>query len=358
MKIQPFYKLLIILVIFSFSACQQQTADDGSVDTAFSQMPNKEQKEAQMALAGIEIGQAEKRSLSDYIECTGIVEVPPPNLASVSAPINGFVKEIKYLEGDYVKKGGILTYISHPDLVHLQQQFLESKSRLAYLKKTYDRLQQLTQEDAAAQKKLEEAEAEYKVEKSRYAGFKAEIGLIGLNPEQIEADETIKTVLPIYAPISGYMAEVNVNLGKLVTPEVPMFKMIDNSHLHLELQVFAKDINRIQKGQRVTFTVPGKDQYWEAEIFLVGKMIDPETKTAMVHTHFIKALPWLTPGTYVQAKIFLEEEIVLAVPESALVRSGANTYVFVQTEDGFQKIEVMTGRTDGDYIEIKSQRRY
>lgn len=351
MKTQFFNKLVIILIIFSFSACQQ-APESANETVAADQSAPSGLSEAQKEMAGIELGFAEKRHLSAFIECTGVVEVPPKSFASVYTPVNGFVNEVKHLEGDFVRQGAILTTISHPDLVQLQRQFLESKNQLEFLKKAYERQSKLAAEDAAAQKKLEEAEAAFKIERARFTGLKAEIELIGLDLQQLETEEVIKTTLSIHAPVNGYVTEVNVNLGKLVTPQEPLFKMIDKKELHLQLQVFAKDIGRIKKGQKVHFFIPGSEQQYEAAVFLVGKMIDPESKTAMVHAHFDKALNWLTPGTYVQANIFMDEAEVLTVPETALVRNGATTFVFIQSDEGFKKVEVMTGRSDGNYIEI------
>ena len=121
----------------------------------------------QMALAGIEIGLPEKRYLSEKINCTGIVEVPPQSLASVYSPVQGFVKKVVHLPGDHVRKGEVLTIISHPDLVKLQREFLEVNSQLSFLENDYLRKQKLAAGDAASQRSLEESKAKFDLEKAR-----------------------------------------------------------------------------------------------------------------------------------------------------------------------------------------------
>ena len=93
----------------------------------------------QIKLAGIETGLPGKRLLRNYLECTGQIEVPPQNKASVHSPIQAFIQDVRFLEGDFVEKGTILAVLTHPDLVRLQREFLESKGRMTYLEEEWKR---------------------------------------------------------------------------------------------------------------------------------------------------------------------------------------------------------------------------
>ncbi len=63
----------------------------------------------------------------------------------------------------------------------------------------------------------------------------------------------IQPTVNLYAPISGYVTEVNVNLGKYVSPTDVMFEIVDTEHLHAELTVFERDVPRLKIGQKVRF---------------------------------------------------------------------------------------------------------
>ena len=306
----------------------------------------------QMALAGIEIGQPEKRTLSEKINCTGTVEVPPQSLASVYSPVQGFVKKVVHLPGDYVRKGEVLTTISHPDLVKLQREFLEVKSQLSFLENDYFRKQKLAEGDAASQRSLEEAQARFDFEKARFNGLKAELGMIGISTQRLEESGEVQGAISLVAPVSGHVSKVAVNLGKLVTPNDLLFEVVDNSHTHLEMQVFAKDLSKIKEGQRIECTMPGSAEVYRGEVHLVGKMIDLETKTAMVHGHFEKEPTPLAPGTFMQATIFTEGKEAWTVPETAVVRQGGETFIFIKNKDGFEKVAVQAGLSMDGYVEV------
>lgn len=309
--------------------------------------------EAQMELAGIELGKPQLRNISEHIECTGRIEVPPYSLYSVSAPTVGFIQSAKYLPGDFVKKGTVLTSITHPDLVKLQREFLETQSQLAFLESDLTRKETLAASDATSQKAMEQARASLQLQQARYKGLRAELDLLGISTKALEEKGDIQSAIVLRAPVSGYITKVNINNGKLVSPSDMLIEIVDNSHIHLELQIFSKDIIKIKKGQRITCQMPGSDRVYEAEVHLVGKMVDSETKTTMVHGHFEKEPVDLIPGTYVQAQLYTEVREVLSIPLSALITEGNESFIFVKRESGFEKVPVVTGKTDGDYIEIE-----
>ena len=50
----------------------------------------------------IELGSVETRSMSGTIKANGMLDVPPQNLVSISAPLGGFVKSTDLLQGMHV----------------------------------------------------------------------------------------------------------------------------------------------------------------------------------------------------------------------------------------------------------------
>lgn len=352
--------ILSILSIVAFlSGCGKQPAPETAATpegeaVLTSANPHITLSQDQMDLAGIELGVPERRMMSTYVECTGKVEVPPQSLASVYSPVNGFVKTLRYLPGDYVKKGTLLATLSHPDLVRMQRDFLECKSRLGALESDYRRKESLAGAEAASQRALEQARADYETERARYQGLRAEIQLIGLSAEQLEKTGEIQSTLSLYAPVNGYVNAVNINLGKLVTPNDLLYEIVDDSHVHLELQVYAKDVDKIRKEQRIEAWMPGREKIYSAEVHLIGRMIDPDTKTTLVHGHFSQEPVPITPGTFMHAHIYTDEAETLVVPATGVVRSGEEAFVFIQRDGGFEKRKVETGRTDGDYVEVRN----
>src|SRR6516165_62401 len=116
----------------------------------------------------IQLGSVESRSLSGSIKANGMLDVPPQNLVSISAPLGGFVKSTELLQGMHVKKGEVVAILEHPDYIQLQQDYLDNKNQLEFLEQEYNRQLALSKENVNALKSLQQA-------KSNYFGTKAKV---------------------------------------------------------------------------------------------------------------------------------------------------------------------------------------
>jgi cobalt-zinc-cadmium efflux system membrane fusion protein len=306
----------------------------------------------QQALAGLETGKVQKVDMGGEVECTGVVEAPPQYMASVYTPVPGFVRELKYLPGSYVQKGTLLASIEHPEIIRMQREFLETQSQLAYLESDVARKDTLAREKAASRRDLEKAQADLQLQQARYKGLKAELKLIGIDVQQLESSGTIQQRMALYAPVSGHITKVHGHIGMLVTPDAPVYEMVDASHSHVELEVYAKDLPYLKEDQLVLCQVPGEATIYRAEVHLLGKMIDPETRTLRVHGHFEKEPTPLLPGTFVQAKIQLGGKTVSAVPETAVVQEGAEQFVFLFDGEHFSREKIDTGLKQDGLVEL------
>ena len=264
----------------------------------------------------------------------------------------GFVRNIRHLPGEQVRQGERLASIDHPDLVRLQGTFLETAAQLPYLQKDRDRKAELAQSDAASQRDYELAMSELAIIQSRYEGLKAELKLIGIDTKILEETREIQSAIGIYAPVGGQLTHVEVRSGQLVQPETMLFQVTDDSHLHLELQVYAKDLHRVKKGQPVIANLPGEEALITGTVHLVNQSIDMEQKTARVHVHLDEGTTKLAIGSFLFAKIQTDSRMVLTVPEEALIRTGDEAFVFQETGNGFQRIPVKPGTVADGYVEI------
>ena len=60
---------------------------------------------AQFKAANITLGRIERRPMGTTLHVNGILDVPPQNLITIAAPMGGFVKYTKLLQGMKVQKG-------------------------------------------------------------------------------------------------------------------------------------------------------------------------------------------------------------------------------------------------------------
>jgi len=303
----------------------------------------------------IQLGSVENRSLSGNIKANGMLDVPPQNLVSISAPLGGFVKSTELLQGMHVKKGQIVVVLEHPDYIQLQQDYLDNKNQLEFLEQEYNRQQDLSKENVNALKALQHSKSTYLSTKAKVEGLKAKLKLVNINPAEIESGE-IKNSVNVISPISGFVSQVNVNIGMHVNPTDVMFRIVDTEHVHAEAQVFEKDIPKLKVGQLAHILLSNENKERLAKVFLIGKEITAE-RTVRVHCHLEGEDANLIPGTYFSAIIETGLSSVAALPIQAIVNFEAKHFVFVEMDAAkhrYELLEIKTGASDGGYMEVNT----
>lgn len=345
--------LCLSLVIVALMGCSKKS-EEGTVSDPIATVANEVTvTDEQFKSLGIVIGKPEQRSVSDQINANGMLDVPPQNLVTISAPLGGFVKKTELLQGMKVSKGQTIVVMEHPDYIQLQEDYLTTKGQLEFLELEYKRQEELAKENVNAAKALQQAKSNYFGAKARMQGLKAKLILSNINPAEIENGE-IKSTISIPAPISGFVSQVNVNIGMHVSPTDIMFRIVDTDHLHAEAQVFEKDIPQLKIGQRVFVRLSNETQEREAKVFLIGKEITPE-RTVRVHCHLEKKDDSLIPGLFFSARIETNNKLVTTLPSEAVVAFENKNYVFVQSEQKPYKYKMMAidiGETEKGFTEV------
>lgn len=344
--------LLFIGIIASSCGGKNEEQKKEEVKT---EVPNSvELTDEQAKTADIVLGKVEMKALSGAIKVNGMLDVPPQNLVSVSAPLGGFVKSTELLQGMKVAKGATIAIMQHPDYVQLQQDFLESKSQLEYLETEYKRQQDLARENVNSQKTVQQAKAQYEGMSAKNAGLKAKLTLAGINTSQLTS-QTIQSSIVIVSPISGYVTHVNVNIGMYVSPNDVMFKIVDTEHLHAELTVFEKDVPKIKINQKVRFTLANETVERTATVYLIGREIGSD-RTVRIHCHLDKEDMDLLPGMYLKAYVEAGTHTVAALPDKAVVNFEGKDYIFVANSNfkihQYKMVEVSKGTSELGYTEI------
>lgn len=337
------------ITLLAFQGCNNNTGNTHSSETQPANtitLSSEQQK-----LAGIELGTPEQKILKKIIHANGILDVPPQSMATVAAPMAGFVKTTKLLQGMQVRKGELLAELYHQDYIQLQQEYLNTRSQLEYLKAEYDRQLELSTENINAGKTLQRAKADYESAQISLQALQARLALINIPAQQL-IDHGIQQTIQLYSPINGFVTEVNINPGKFVNPSDLLVKIIDPQHLHVELYVFEKDLPALQVGQAVNFSLIDESTVRQATVYLIDKQISPE-RTVRIHCHMKKDYPGLIPGLYLKASIETSSHRATVIPEEAVLTLENKRNVFVTTNmTTFNLVEIRTGITDSGNVEI------
>jgi len=373
--------LFLFSCIFLLTSCQEKKAEE----------THEEEKsenevaltEAQFKTVGIEYGTIENKNLNKVIKANGFTAVPPQNAANISTLIGGTVKDIFVLEGTFVNKGKVLATIQNLEVVEMKEDYNAAIANIEYLQLEYNRQKTLSDENVNPRKILQEVKAKLAVERARAQAAKNKLNTLNMSTNGSSA------LIPIVAPISGYVGKINITKGAFAETGTVLFEVIDNSQMHLDLNVYEKDLASISVGQEVDFVLTNQsNKSIKGKIFGINKSFSNESKTIAVHAKINPSdTKGLISGMYVSANININNATVQALPKDAIVKNGDKYFIFIQEEhqeetakaepkdDGhnhaegeehhddenetpthkevhFEAIEVIPGTTDLGYTEV------
>ncbi len=300
-----------------------------------------------------------QRTMRNFIETNGQLTLPPQSQAAVTAVIGANIQSVEVIEGSEIKKGQVLAYLYHPDLIKLQTEYQASINELEYLEKAFQRQQKLYSESVSAGKDFQRIQADYLTKKGEVNGFQAQLKQLGINSDKVKQGQIFERVA-LRAPITGHIQSVNVRTGQFVSPQQVLFEIVQNDHIHVHFKVFERDVRKIKEGQAVQFLVesqPGVQH--EATVFSVGKVFEPHTKSINLHAEVDNEDGSLLPGMYARGRIVTGSELTYALPNEAVVMDNNRYFIFEaeqpQQEKGwyFHPVEVSVGIVEDTWTEIK-----
>lgn len=305
----------------------------------------------------MQLGSLEKQTFNTSIKVNGIIDVPPENKASVSSFIGGYVTKIPLLVGDKVKKGQLVASIKNLEFVEIQQKYLEINAQLDFLKNEYLRQKMLFDEQITSQKNYLKAESLYKSSLASFNGLSQKLKMMNINLNKVRKGKITSTI-NLYAPISGYITKLNVNNGAYVSSTNELLEIVNTDHIHLELNVFEKDILTIKKDQKILFKVPeSSNKTYTAEVHLVGTSINND-RTIKIHGHISNEKNiQLISGMFVEANIIVTSKEAISLPKSAILKSEIDTFILtlIKEENGnlfLEKTAVTIGLENEKYVEV------
>jgi cobalt-zinc-cadmium efflux system membrane fusion protein len=338
----------ISLLVF---ACGSKTEDTNTNKESFQNSVTL--TDVQLKSAALTFGKLELKTISSSIKVNGKIDVPPQNLVSVSVPMGGFLKSTKLLPGMHLSKGEVIATLEDQQYIQLQEDYLTTKSKLELAELEFNRQKDLNQSKASSDKLFQQARATFQSLKISQSALAEKLRLININPKTLNENNISKSI-QLYSPFSGYVSKVNVNIGKYVNPSDVLFELVDPRDIHLNLNVFEKDLIQLAVGQKVVaFTNSRPDVKYDCSIILISQDIASD-RTAEVNCHFDKYDQTLLPGMYMNAEIDLKNIKSLAVPEESIVSFEGRNYLFVKSnqKNTFEFREVEIGNTENGWTQV------
>ncbi len=342
--------LYIILLAVALDACKPKVSENKANEELNSDIVSLTQ--AQYQNAKINTDSLTYKSMAHVIKVSGKIDVPPQNMVSISAPMGGFLKHTKLLPGMHINKGEVIAIMEDQQYIQLQHDYLNSGYELEYLEKEFIRQKELFASKAVSDKSFEQAQSAYKMKRTDHLAMGEKLKLIGINPIQL-SENNISSTIKIYSPISGFVSQVKVNIGKYIQASEVLFDLVNPEDIHLNMTVFEKDLPFIAIGQKVkAYNNSKPSDIYPCEIILIGQDVSTD-RHVEVHCHFEKYNKSLIPGMYMNAEIETQTRQVYVIPESSIVSFQGATYMFYKEgEFNFRMVKVKTGLSESHAVEI------
>jgi len=302
---------------------------------------------------------------TDEVVAPGKIEANPNRVSKIVLPVTGRVTSVLVKMGDAVQKDQPLLTMQSPDADAAMSAYLSARASemqaaagLAKAQADDDRAADLFEHNAVAKKDVQAADnalaqAKAGLEQAKAVGEQSlrRLTVLGLTPNGFEQQVVVR------APLSGKVLELSVVPGEFRSDTtVPVMTVADLSSVWVSSQVPESYIRFVQLRERVDISLvayPGDT--FEARVSRIADTVDPQTRTVKVQAEMDNRAGRFRPEMY--GSIHHIESTVKAtvVPAGAVIRSGDQTILFVETAPGrFERRQVSLGPRAGDMVRVLS----
>lgn len=276
-----------------------------------------------MGLTSAVIGE---RDFTRKIRTVGVVAVDETRTAHVHTRVRGWI------EGYYVQYVGARVRAGQPLVAIYSQEVYAAQLELASLLKSPVRSPELLE---AARRRI----ALWDIPKTVIA--------------KVEETGEPQRTFPVLAPRSGVVVAKQAFEGLSVDPSLELYTISDLSRVWVLADIYEADVAYVKVGSTARLTIEGQTQPVTAKVAFLYPTIDEPTRTRKVRFELPNKDRSVLPGAFVTVELGLAIGRGLAVPESAVIRTGERAIVFVLHGTHAEPREITLGPLVGDYYRVE-----
>ncbi|MFK8300542.1 efflux RND transporter periplasmic adaptor subunit [Capnocytophaga canimorsus] len=214
----------------------------------------------------VEVKQITRNSLTQKVSATG--KIQPELEIKISSEVSGEIIELPVVEGQMVKKGDLLVRIN-PDiyqsvlnrsvasLENIKSSLRQAEANFKENEASFERNQKLFEKGVISRAEWDKAVSAYDIAKANRESAKYSVQSAMASVS--EAQDNLKRT-SIYAPASGTISKLNVELGERVVGTVQMtgteiMRVANLSSMEVEVDVNESDIVKVNINDRATIEV-------------------------------------------------------------------------------------------------------
>lgn len=306
----------------------------------------------QVKEAGVKTQTAGGARIKNVVTLPGEIRFNEDKTSHVVPRLAGVVEVISANLGDPVKKGQVLVVIASTGLAEQRSELLSAQKRLELARATFAREKHLWGAKISAEQDYLQArqvmnEAEIDVHNAQQ-----KLMALGASPN-VSVNSGSLNRYEIRAPFDGMIVEKHIALGEAVKEDASIFTISDLSSVWAEIIVSAKDLNVIRVGGKVMIKATALDSTASGTVSYVGALMGEQTRTATARVTLANPQMAWRPGLFITVEIVASEtEVPVAVSSDAVQNVNNEPTIFVRVPGGFIAQPVITGLSDGKFVEI------
>jgi multidrug efflux pump subunit AcrA (membrane-fusion protein) len=161
---------------------------------------------------------------------------------------------------------------------------------------------------------------------------------------------------PVSSTIDGIVKEILVEDGAYVTPQVPLFQIINMDYVEVVLRVPEKDIYRVRKGLGAEVSVvsyPNKTFFGKVD--RLSPVVDPVSRTLETRIRINNRNHTLKPGMFGEVHVIIRKKNdAVIIPFSAVINRDGKDVVFIVREEKAVQVDPEFDIREGNIISVVS----
>ncbi|MEE2802082.1 MAG: efflux RND transporter periplasmic adaptor subunit [Bacteroidota bacterium] len=273
-----------------------------------------------------------------YVELQGSVDTKQ-NI-TVMPETAGLLTQVYVKEGQRVSKGQRLARIDDGGAAQNLEQ-MKVQAQLA--KTTYERQKRLWEQNIGSEIQYLQSKANYEAQER------------SINAMQQQLAKTVVT-----APFSGTIDDVITEQGNVVSPGMPLFRLVSLKDMYLKVDVPETYLTAINKNTDVIVEFPVLGETVKSKIRQTSNYINPSNRSFSIEVPVDNKSGNIKPNLTAKLRIndYTSKNAILVPLNVINENQDGDQYVMVtaQGENGLiaKRREITTGKASGDYIEILS----
>ena len=241
------------------------------------------------------------------------------NIVQIASRVTGQVKHLYVANNQFVEKGQILFELDRtPFEVAVEQaeaQYLIDKTNLQHAEATSIRTRELVRSEVMSRQAGDDVKAK----------LKSAIAVLKLSEAKLKEAKMRLSYAHVVAPTSGFVSNLSLRVGNVISENQPLFAMIDNATFWVDANFKETELEHIQQNQRAIIKV---DMYPHIKFAGVVNSISGGSGTA-----FSLMPPQNATGNWVKVTQRVPVRIQIMTPDSQYpLRLGTSAKVTIDLQ--------------------------